>query len=268
MMSSAAIAHREESGIAVTGDQIDLIKKTVANGATDQELQLFLYDCQRRNVHPLDKLIHFTKRGGKYTPITSIDFMRSRAADTGDYAGNDDAAFIGNPKADDFAASVTVYRIVKGIRCAFSATARWSEYYSDSSPMWKKMPHTMLAKCAESLALRKGFPQQLAGLYSGEEMDQAGPTDAEFVEPVRAPKQIAATVQPVAGEWACGPALKGTILDLETECQDGGIYKSVRDRLEVEFGTRNPATLSAADAERYKTYLTARLEKAKADAKY
>lgn len=169
-----ALQRRDADSIIITDEQVELIRKTVAKDATAQELQLYFYDCQRRGVHPLDKLIHFTKRGGKYTPIVSIDYMRSQAAETGEYAGNDDAVFVGEAKAQDFAATVTVHRIVKNHLCAFTATARWSEYNSDSSPMYKKMPHTMLAKCAEALALRKGFPQQLSGLYTREEMEQAG----------------------------------------------------------------------------------------------
>ena len=55
----------------VTSEQVALIKTTIAKDATDTELQLFFYDCKRQGVHPLDKLIHFTKRAGKYTPITS-----------------------------------------------------------------------------------------------------------------------------------------------------------------------------------------------------
>src|SRR3990167_9469006 len=83
----------EITEVQITSEQIELIKKTVAQGATPEELQLYFFDCRRRGVHPLDKLIHFTKRKGKYTPITSIDFMRMTAAETGDYAGNDDPAF-------------------------------------------------------------------------------------------------------------------------------------------------------------------------------
>jgi phage recombination protein Bet len=167
----------------VTSDQLELVKRTVASGATDAELKLYLYDCQRQGVHPLDRLLHFTKRGGKYVPVTSIDLMRIRAAETGDYAGSDDAVFHPKPTGvtpettqPPSAAQVTVWRLVQGTRCSFTATARWSEYYPGDGPvgtMWRKMPHTMLAKCAEALALRKGFPRQLAGLYAREELDQA-----------------------------------------------------------------------------------------------
>lgn len=164
-------------------DEMDLIKRTVAVGATDTELALFLYDCNRRGIHPLDRLLHFTKRGGKYTPVTSIDFMRSQAAASGEMAGSDDPHFIDmDPDSHPIEATVTVYRMTQGQRFAYTATARWAEYCPDNAPMWKRMPHTMLGKCAEALALRKAFPQQLAGLYSREEMDQAGEPQGYTVE--------------------------------------------------------------------------------------
>ena len=158
----------------ITPEQLALIRDTIAKDATPAELQLFLFDCQRQGVHPLDKLIHFTKRSGKYTPITSIDFMRIRAAATGECAGIDDAVFTGTPKGADFCATVVVWRLVQGQRCAFSATARWTEYKPAANDfMWQKMPHVMLDKVAEARALRRGFPMQLSGLYAKEELDQA-----------------------------------------------------------------------------------------------
>lgn len=180
-MNETALIVKEDRAVAVTQDQMALIKKTIAPpDATDAELQLFVYDCTRRGTHPLDRMIHFTKRGGKYTPITGIDFMRTRAAETGEYCGSDDAVFTGEPGKSSFEAKVTVYRHVCGASRPFTATARWSEYYPGDAQghMWRKMPHTMLAKCAEALALRKGFPQQISGLYTAEEMAQAGEPDA------------------------------------------------------------------------------------------
>lgn len=172
---SIALVQPQSAAPEVTTDQLDLIRRTIAKDATPDELKLYLYDCARQGVHPLDRLIHFTKRSGRYTPITSIDFMRIRAADSGEMAGSDDPAFHDTePSDDNFHATVTVYRMTQGQKFPYTATARWSEYKPDANDfMWKKMPHTMLGKCAEALALRKGFPKQLAGLYAREEMDQA-----------------------------------------------------------------------------------------------
>lgn len=163
-----------------TPDQVDLIKRTVAKDCTNDEFKLFLYQAARTGLDPLAKQIYAVKRGGRMTIQTGIDGFRLTADRTGKLAGSDDAVFTGKPKQPDFAASVTVYKIIKGVRCPFSATARWAEYYPGDAQgaMWNKMPCTMLAKCAEALALRKAFPADLSGVYTKEEMDQAEVVDA------------------------------------------------------------------------------------------
>src|SRR6185436_11516115 len=90
---SSEIAVIESREVVITNEQTDLIKKTICQGATDAEMKLFFFDCQRRGTHPLDKLIHFTKRDGKYTPVTSIDFFRLRAHSSGAYAGEGETTF-------------------------------------------------------------------------------------------------------------------------------------------------------------------------------
>ncbi len=172
-------------------EQIDLVKRTVARGATDDELALFLYTAAKTGLDPLTKQVHFIKRrvwsknlnGGRGgydevgTTQTGIDGYRVIASRNG-LAGIDDAIFDDEEGTNPKKASVTVYKMMEGQRVPFTATARWSEYAvvdKEMNPvaMWKKMPFLMLAKVAEALALRKAFPNDLSGLYTNEEMAQA-----------------------------------------------------------------------------------------------
>ncbi|AIE86367.1 phage recombination protein Bet [Fimbriimonas ginsengisoli] len=174
--------------------KIDLIKRTVAAGATHDELELFFHQARRAGLDPLAKQIYFVKRKGKGVIQVGIDGLRLIADRTGKYAGSDDAEFEGaSDRGYPSKAKVTVYKMVSGQRCAFSATARWDEYYpgDDQGFQWRKMPHAMLAKCAEALALRKAFPSDMSGLYIHEEMEQAdlpAPEPASRVE--RDPNEI------------------------------------------------------------------------------
>ena len=158
----------------ITPDQVALIKSQIAVDATDDELKLFLHVANKSGLDPLARQIYFIKRGGKMTIMTAIDGFRAIADRTGQYIGSSDPVFEDNGSIPA-KATVTVNKVVSGIVGNFTATARWDEYYPGKSQgfMWDKMPHTMLGKCAEALALRKAFPAQLSGLYTGDEMDQA-----------------------------------------------------------------------------------------------
>jgi RecT family len=156
---------RQEQSITagMSREQIGLIKATVARGASDDELKLFLYTANRNQLDPLTKQIHFIKR-----------------------RVFEDAVFDAETETHPNKATVTVYRMVEGVRVPFTASARWAEYVQankEGQPvaMWKKMPYLMLAKVAEALALRKAFPNDLSGVYTNEEMAQA---ESETPEPV------------------------------------------------------------------------------------
>lgn len=162
----------------------------IPNGTPDSAISMYAKFCAESNLSPFKKQVHLVKRwtkdGDRYTIQTGIDGYRAIANRTGQYAGNDDYRFdeglteyeaIKNKRNPPTTATATVYRIVGGVRCPFSSTARWDEYVQTGKngvqPMWAKMPYLMLGKCAEALALRKAFPEEIGGVYTDEEMAQA-----------------------------------------------------------------------------------------------
>lgn len=172
-------------------EQIALIKDQVAEGCTDLELQYFLEVAKKRGLDPFDKQIYAIKRNvkkgnqwvSKMTIQVGIDGFRLIAHRTGEYCGCADAEPRMATDPDGRRrryVEVTVKRLNRGANmvCDYTARAYWDEYVQtkrDGSPtaMWQRMPYAMLSKCAEALALRKAFPEQLSGLYTHDEMAQA-----------------------------------------------------------------------------------------------
>ena len=199
-------------------DQIALIKSQVAPGTTNEELKLFLYQCQKTGLDALSRQIYAVMREAwdpnlrakvkKMTVQTSIDGYRLIAERSGKYAGQlgpywcgEDGAWVDVWLSDDFPRAAKVAVLRSDFKEPLWGIATWDSYaqkFKDKTgherigPMWEKMPDLMLAKAAEALALRKAFPQELSGIYSDAEMSQADKDDHHIVEvkPTAAPKSL------------------------------------------------------------------------------
>lgn len=193
-MENKLAKHEESNLVAMPGQssvpallseqRIELLSKTIANGAPPLEFEMFIAICNRTRLDPFARQIGFIKRGDKWMAQTFIDGFRTVADRTGCYAGSDDPVYDTEAEDHPNKATVTVWKIVDGQRVPFTASARWKEYLpaEKQAHMWRKMPYLMLGKCAEALALRKAFPQDLSGLYTDDEMAQAGEHDVRMIE--------------------------------------------------------------------------------------
>ncbi len=197
---STELARRE-----FTSEEVELVKLTICRGATDTELALFIQQCKRTGLDPFARQIHAVKRWDATAQRevmsiqTGIDGFRLIAERTGKYAGNDDPVFDVENAKNPGKATATVWKVVDGHRISFSRSARWSEFVQTKkdgtvTKFWARMPYLMLGKVAEALALRAAFPQELSGLYTSDEMDQADEDAAHEQLPQRA--------APSADSWA------------------------------------------------------------------
>lgn len=173
-----------------TPELMRVVRETVAKGADNAELAMFAHVCARTKLDPFTKQIHFTKRFdrrmGKEVAviITGIDGFRVVANRSGKFRGVVGPVWCGKDGVwrDVWLEDSPPFAAKVGVRHAdfdepVFAIARWSAScpMRDGRPtgLWADRDAEQLAKCAEALALRMAFPNDLSGLYTSDEMAKA-----------------------------------------------------------------------------------------------
>lgn len=199
--------------------QLALIRRTVAKDATPDEFDMFMEVCRRVGLDPFRKqiycLVYNKNKPEKRTIsfITAIDGFRGVAARNKDYRADDEEPQITydegrkDPKVNPLGivkAVVRAYKLAPDGWHPQVGTAYWDEFAPitekwaeidgkwkptgvlelDRKSNWYRMPRIMIAKVAEAQALRKGWPEDLSGIYAPEEMDRntIDGTASELVE--------------------------------------------------------------------------------------
>lgn len=238
--------------LQLTQRHLELIKTQIAKNATPEEFDLFVMMARKTRLDPLMRQLYFMKYRDRkasekngcrcgwnectcgktvYSPatyITSIDGYRIIAHRTGDFAGVDEPTYQYDDKNRMTGCTIKVYR--KSSERPFAANADFAEY-NTGKQMWEKMPKTMIAKVAEALALRKAFPNDLSGIYTQEEMDQATKTEAI----------PAKTVQMITKDQA---------LRIKAILTRKGTIEQLKTFVAKQFGTDTMINLTSAQAEK------------------
>jgi phage recombination protein Bet len=198
MATDATMAPYTFTAVVLDSGKMELIKRTIFREATDDELQLFKYVCEKRQLDPFAKQIYARKQRQKIWNkatrqeewveqvlfITGIDGFRVIAERSRKYCGQLGPFFTADGKewldcwiqaTPPKAAKVGILRL--DFKEPIWAMARFDAYCprnerGEAIAIWKTMPEGQIAKCAEALALRRAFPEDLSGLYTSDEMQQ------------------------------------------------------------------------------------------------
>lgn len=198
---------------ALAADELDTLRRTIGHDLDPNEFELFAAICRRTGLDPFARQIYAVKRwdGRQRKEVmqiqTGIDGLRLIAERSSNYAGQTPAEWCGEDgkwvdvwlsSKPPAAARVGVLR--HDFEQPMYGVAKFSSYCAktkDGKPqaLWATMPEVMIAKCAEALAIRKAFPNDVSGVYTREEMAQQENTPAPVARPSK-PERVTAEVMP------------------------------------------------------------------------
>ena len=230
-------------GMPWTREEIELIKDLCCKGATDSEFKIFLYAAKHSGLDPLKKQIHAVKRWDSKVQReamvvqTGIDGYRAMAKRTGEYRAGKAPTWTLDKHGKFESATAFIERWDSRTESwhEVSATAFYEEYVQvtkDGSPnsMWKKMPRSQLAKCAEALAIRKAFPDEVGQVRTDEEMAQADGIIDIRPDPIPPPQRLPLSQSPaVVAEVASVDWSKPVLIDnvAKLKGKDGAVRFSL-----------------------------------------
>lgn len=194
-MTTALAESPQTQAIQWSPDEVTTIRNTVAKGASDNELKMFLHLSQTYGLDPFAKEIWFIKAGGQPVIMTSRDGYLKIANNDKGYEGMvSDVVYEGDAFQKTVDGVSHTYGVGKrgGILGAYALVykqgTRFPAYvfapfrdYNKGNNVWRQYPHAMILKVAESMALKRAF--SLSGLVTREEIDAQ---DASAPRPVEA----------------------------------------------------------------------------------
>lgn len=150
-----------------TPHQLDIIRKTYAKGATEQEFEIFLYKCRHLGMDPIKNQIYFVKyNNSPGMVIIGIDGFRSRAAKTGKHSGTERGVL----KDKDGKVTHGWCKVHRSDWTHPAYEESSMAEYNTGKGMWTKMPETMIKKVAEVAALKMAFSDEMSGFDNEDEI--------------------------------------------------------------------------------------------------